>query len=136
MSRELLLRYSGYQVSFLRYLVKMIQAFFFFLAALFVGEHWLFIAIYGLSLVSGLPSMSSAAVVHGLSCPEACGVFSDQGSNLCPSHWPLDHQGRPRHFFFFLMRRGALIWKLHLLKECALHKRAALFHHEILGHSN
>ena len=108
MSRELLLRYSGYQVSFLRYLVKMIQAFFFFLAALFVGEHWLFIAIYGLSLVSGLPSMSSAAVVHGLSCPEACGVFSDQGSNLCPSHWPLDHQGRPRHFFFFFNeKRGS-----------------------------
>ena len=26
----------------------------------------------------------SVAVVHGLSCLEACGIFPDQGSNLCP----------------------------------------------------
>ena len=31
---------------------------------------------------------------------EACGIFPDQGSNLCPSHYqadslPLDHQGSP-----------------------------------------
>ena len=30
----------------------------------------------------------------------ACGIFPDQGSNLCPLHWqegsyPLDHQGSP-----------------------------------------
>ena len=54
-------------MSFLRYLVKISQAFF-FLAVLFVGEHWLFIAVHGLSLVSGLPSMSSVAVVYGVSC--------------------------------------------------------------------
>ena len=35
---------------------------------------------------------------HGLSCRSACGVFLDQGSNLCPLHWqaessPLHHQG-------------------------------------------
>ena len=26
-------------------------------------------------------------VRHGLSCPAACGIFLDQGSNLCPLHW-------------------------------------------------
>ena len=40
---------------------------------------------------------ASAVVVHGLSYLLACGIFLDQGSNLCPLHWqvdcePLDHQ--------------------------------------------
>ena len=26
-------------------------------------------------------------VAHGLSCPTACGMFPEQGSNLCPLHW-------------------------------------------------
>ena len=34
-------------------------------------------------------------VVHGLSCPVACGTFSDQGSNLCPLHWKTDSSTRP-----------------------------------------
>ena len=34
------------------------------------------------------------------SCFGACGIFSDQGSNLCLQHWqvdsiPLSHQGSP-----------------------------------------
>ena len=29
---------------------------------------------------------SRGARVHGLSCPAACGVFLDQGLNLCPLH--------------------------------------------------
>ena len=46
----------------------------------------------------GLQSTGSVAVVHGLSCSETCGIFPDQGSNLCPLHWqvdsyPLYHQG-------------------------------------------
>ena len=40
-------------------------------------------------------------VVQGLSCPAACGIFLDQGSNPCPLHWqadsyPLYHQVSPR----------------------------------------
>ena len=27
------------------------------------------------------------AVVHGLGCSVACGIFLDQGSNPCPLHW-------------------------------------------------
>ena len=37
-------------------------------------------------------------MVNGLSCSAACGIFPDQGSNLCLLHWqadslPLGHQG-------------------------------------------
>ena len=37
---------------------------------------------------------------NGLSCSAACGIFPDQGPNLCPLHWqvdsyPLHHQGSP-----------------------------------------
>ena len=32
----------------------------------------------------------SVVVAQGLSCPKTCGVFPDQGSNLCPLHWQAD----------------------------------------------
>ena len=38
----------------------------------------------------GLESTGSVVVVHGLSCSTACGIFLDQGSNLCPLHWQSD----------------------------------------------
>ena len=45
-------------------------------------------------------------MAHGLSCSVACGVFPDQGLNLCPLHWLADsyslhHQGSPDLFFIF-----------------------------------
>ena len=45
-------------------------------------------------------SCASVVVAHGLSCPTACGILSDQGSNLCSlclqaGTYPLHHQGRP-----------------------------------------
>ena len=33
---------------------------------------------------------ASVVVVHRLSCSKACGIFPDQGSNLCPLHWQAD----------------------------------------------
>ena len=33
---------------------------------------------------------ASAAVLHRLSCPVACGIFSDQGSNPCLLRWQAD----------------------------------------------
>ena len=41
---------------------------------------------------------TGSVVVHRLCCPAACGIFPDQGSNLCLLHWqadflPLDHLG-------------------------------------------
>ena len=51
----------------------------------------------GLSLSRPLPLQStgsrcagSVVVAHGLSCSVACGIFPDQGSNLCPLHWQAD----------------------------------------------
>ena len=35
----------------------------------------------------GLGAWTSVAVVHGLSCSAACGIFPDQGSNPCPLRW-------------------------------------------------
>ena len=44
--------------------------------------------------------MGSVVVVRGLSFSEACEIFPDQGSNLCPLYWrvgslPLSNQGSP-----------------------------------------
>ena len=43
-------------------------------------------------------------MVRSLSCSEACGVFPNQGSNLCLLHWqadslPLSHQDSPAPAF-------------------------------------
>ena len=51
-----------------------------------------------------LTVVASLVVEHGLSCPEAYGIFPDQGLNPCPLHWqvdssPLDHQGSPIGIF-------------------------------------
>ena len=32
----------------------------------------------------------SVVVAHGISCSVACGIFPDQGLNLCPLHWQAD----------------------------------------------
>ena len=101
--------------------------FFFFFNFLFIIYFWLcwvFVSVRGLSPVAAsgghsssrcaglslsrpLPLQStgsrragSAVVAHGPSCSAACGIFPDQGSNLCPLHWqadsqPLRHQGSP-----------------------------------------
>ena len=63
---------------------------------------------FSLRWLSLLQSVGSLVVVHGLSCPIACGVFLDQGYNLHPQHWqvdcqPLEHQGSPDLYFFFFM---------------------------------
>ena len=44
------------------------------------------------------PEPGLGPVTPGLSCPTACGIFLEQGSNLCLLHWqadslPLSHQG-------------------------------------------
>ena len=49
---------------------------------------------------TGSRHAGSVIVAHGPSCSVACGIFPDQGSNLCPLHWqadsqPLRHQGSP-----------------------------------------
>ena len=59
---------------------------------------------------TGSRRAGSVVVAHGPSCPAACGIFPDQGSNPCPLHWqadsqPLRHQGSPLPF---LLRQNLL----------------------------
>ena len=80
----------------------------------FFRLHWVFIAARGLSLVAtsggysslrcsgfslrwllllrstGSRRVGSVVVARGLSCSVACGIFLDQGSNLCPLPWQAD----------------------------------------------
>ena len=85
---------------------------------------WVFVSVRGLSLVAasgghsslrcaglslsrplllwstGSRCAGSVVVAHRPSCSAACGIFPDQGSNLCPLHWqadsqPLCHQRSP-----------------------------------------
>ena len=37
-----------------------------------------------------LQQASSVVLFHKPSCFEACGIFLDEGSNLCPLHWQAD----------------------------------------------
>ena len=92
---------------------------------------WVFISVRGLSLVaaSGVQSSSrcaglslsrplllwstgsrragSVVVAHGPSRSTACGIFPDQGSNLCTLHrqvdsQPLRHLGSPSSAYFLI----------------------------------
>ena len=45
------------------------------------------------SVVAALGSIGSI-VVQGLSCSSTCGIFLDQGSNLCLLHWQADFSPR------------------------------------------
>ena len=53
---------------------------------------------------TGSRRAGSVIVAHGPSCSAACGIFPDQGSNLCPLHQQADsqrlrHQGSPAVLF-------------------------------------
>ena len=67
---------------------------------------------------TGSRRAGSVVVAHGPSCPAACGIFPDQGSNPCPLHWqadsqPLHHQGSPHGGLLYGMqvRNGFYIFK-------------------------
>ena len=73
----------------------------------------------------GLQSTGSADEVHRLSYPKACGVFLDQGANLCLLHWqadslPLSHQGNPRCLFLIKQELTSLTGKT---QACGLNAR-------------
>ena len=57
---------------------------------LFVAMHGSLTAVASLVAEHGVSSTGSVAVAHRLSCSAACGIFLDQGSNLCPLHWQAD----------------------------------------------
>ena len=60
----------------------------------------LLIGVNSLVAEHSLQNTGLVVVARGLSCSWACGIFLDQGSNLCLLHWqmdslPLSHQGSP-----------------------------------------
>ena len=76
-----------------------------------VMEHRLWDMQVSVVVTPSLKSTGSIAVAHGLSCSLACGIFLDQGLNLCLLHWqvdslPLSHRGSP---CFFLLKCGYFI---------------------------
>ena len=50
----------------------------------------LLVVVAALVAEHGLWSAGSAIVVHWLSCPKTCGIFLDDGWNLCPLPWQVD----------------------------------------------
>ena len=57
---------------------------------------------------TGSRCAGSVVVAHGPSRSAACGIFPDQGPNLCPLHWqadsqPLCHQGSPSNSTFIFV---------------------------------
>ena len=65
---------------------------------LFVVVCGLFIVVASRCGAQPLGMWASVAVPQGLSDSMACGIFPEQGLNLCPLHWqadsyPLCHQG-------------------------------------------
>ena len=112
-------------------LTRYLKGFFFkfiYLLFIYFWLCWVFISVRGLSLVvasgghsssrcmglslsrplllrsTGSRHAGSVVVAHGPSCSAACGIFPDQGSNLCPLLWqadsqPLRHQESPGFFF-------------------------------------
>ena len=46
--------------------------------------------------------MGSVVVTEVPSCSKACGIFLDQGSNLCLLHW--------QDSYLSLSRQGSLMW--------------------------
>ena len=62
--------------------------------------HRLLTAVASLVAAPRLWSTGSAVVGHECNCSATCGIFPDQGSNLCLLHWQADslpqgHQGSP-----------------------------------------
>ena len=61
----------------------------------------------------GSRSLDSVVVAQRLTCSVECGIFPDQGSNLCPLYWqvdsyPVDHQGSPGVGFLYGVTENVL----------------------------
>ena len=68
-----------------------------------------------------LQHVGSIVVAHGLSCSATCGIFPNQGLNLCLLHCqadcqPLDHQGSPEAKFLILVILVNLNLKLRMAR--------------------
>ena len=76
---------------------------------LFAVVHGCLTAVGSLAAERGLQgAWASVFAALKLSCSVACGIFPEQGLNLCPLHWeadyyPLHHQGSPSSKKFLLV---------------------------------
>ena len=106
---------------------------FFLILFIYLWLCWVFVSVWGLSLVAasgghsssrcaglslsrplllqstGSRRAGSVIVAYGPSCSVACGILPDQGSNPCPLHWqadsqPLRRQGSPGSSIFNFLR--------------------------------
>ena len=55
-----------------------------------VAAYELLIAVASVVTEHQLRVQASVGTVHGLTCPKACGILPDQGSNPYPLHWQVD----------------------------------------------
>ena len=129
---------TGWWITFVSYFSSPVfrcdcYSFFFFNFIIYLFNFWLcwvFVSVWGLSLVeesgghsssrcvglslsrplllqnTGSRRAGSVAVAHGPSCSVACGIFPNQGSSPCPPHWqadsqPLGHHGSPWLLFLW-----------------------------------
>ena len=61
--------------------------------------------------------MGSVVEAYGLSCPMACGIFQDQGSNPCPLHWqvdsyPLNYRESPLNISYLELKYSSSVFCL------------------------
>ena len=57
---------------------------------LFIAVHGLLCASFSYCGTQAPGTQASVVVAQKLSCPMACGIFQDQGSNPCPLHWQVN----------------------------------------------
>ena len=120
---------NGCGVSFFLNCLKLLILFYFRLCWVFIATPGLslFAVSIGCSLIEGVDfslwwflwwslgsrSLDSVVVAHRLTCSVECGIFPDQGSNLCPLHWqvdsyPVDHEGSPTVGFLYGVTENVL----------------------------
>ena len=87
-----------------------------------IAERQLLAAVASRAVEHGLQACEHQQLQHaglvvaalGLSCPKACGIFPDRGSDPCLLHWqmdslPLSHQGSPLLSEFLISHPFSLI---------------------------
>lgn len=73
-------------------------------------------------VVQGPQSTGPVVVAHKPTCPAVCGIFPDQGSTLCAFagefFYPLNHQGSPILFFFWLSIIPPCVYTAVFIRQC------------------
>ena len=96
-----------------------------------VGSEWGHLLIVGHELLTAIASLvadqgsgmcqlrvGSVVVAQGLSCHTACGIFLDQGLNLCPLHWQVDSSFYGDFSKCFMLLNFIFKWKILALQYC------------------